>query len=171
MGALRLFTERLELKPLPAPAAAVLPENRPEASRHLGVQLAPEWPQADLLGVLRRQAAASEESERYGVWVMIERDSGSVVGDIGFHGPPDDAGTIEIGYSVIPDRRRHGYATEAAHALVKWALSQLGVHLLVAGCDPDNVPSIRTLERIGFRRSGEANGEIRWRYGDHLDEG
>jgi ribosomal-protein-alanine N-acetyltransferase len=121
--------------------------------------------------VLRRQAATSGETERFGVWVMIERASGSVVGDTGFHGPPDEVGTIEIGYSVIPDRRRHGYATEAADALVKWALSQPGIHLIVAGCDPKNVPSIRTLERIGFRRNGEANGEIRWRYRDHHDEG
>jgi RimJ/RimL family protein N-acetyltransferase len=100
---------------------------------------------------------------------MIERDDGNVIGDIGFHGPPDDAGMIEIGYSVIPDRRRHGYATEAADALVEWALSQPGVHLIVAGCDPDNLPSIRTLERIGFQRSGEANTEIRWRHGSRLD--
>jgi ribosomal-protein-alanine N-acetyltransferase len=168
MLALRLGTERLELQPLSALAAAALPENRAEASRHLGVQLAPEWPHSDLVGVLRRQAAASEKTERFGIWVMIERESDSVVGDIGFHGPPD-AGTIEIGYSVIPDRRRHGYATEAANALVEWALAQEGVHAIVAGCDPDNVPSIRTLERIGFRRSGEANGELRWRYSQQLD--
>jgi RimJ/RimL family protein N-acetyltransferase len=96
---------------------------------------------------------------------MIERCSSSVVGDIGFRGPPDDAGTIEVGYSVIPSRRRRGYATEAASALVGWARSQPSVHVIVAGCDADNVPSICTLERVGFRRTGEANGEIRWRYG------
>jgi ribosomal-protein-alanine N-acetyltransferase len=169
MRTLGLLTERLELKPMPAPAAAALPENRATASRALGVRLPAEWPHSGLFGLLRRQAAASEYTERFGIWVMIERDSGSVVGDIGFHGPPDDTGTIEIGYSVIPDRRRHGYATEAANALVEWALSQQDVHVIVAGCDPKNVPSICTLERIGFRRTGEANGEIRWRYGSPLD--
>ncbi len=164
MRALRLVTERLELKPLPASAARALPEDRDGASRDLGARIPAEWPHPDLLGVLRRQAAASRNAECFGVWVIIERDSGSVVGDIGFHGPPDDAGTIEVGYSVIPDSRRRGYATEAASALVVWALSQPSVHLIVAGCDPNNVPSIRTLERVGFRRTGEANGEIRWRY-------
>jgi len=97
--------------------------------------------------------------------VMIERCSGTVIGDIGFHGPPDDTGTIEVGYSVIPSRRRRGYATEAAKALVGWARSQPSVHVIVAGCDPNNVSSVRTLERVGFRRTGEANGETRWRYG------
>lgn len=108
--------------------------------------------------------------ERFGVWVMIERESGSVVGDIGFHGPPDDVGTVEVGYSVAPSRRRRGYATEAATAIIAWALSQPSVQAIVAGCDPDNVPSVHTLERVGFSRTGEADGEMRWRYVDQLDQ-
>jgi len=165
MRTLRLLTERLELTPLPARAAAALPQNREEASRALGVGLPAEWPHPGLWGLAQRQANVSTDAERFGIWVMIERNSGSVIGDIGFHGPPDDAGTIEIGYSVIPDRRRHGFATEAANALIAWALSQHDVRLIVACCDPNNAASICTLERIGFRRSGEANGEIRWRHG------
>lgn len=102
--------------------------------------------------------------ECFGVWVMIERDSGTVVGDIGFFGPPDDGGVVEVGYSVIPDRRRRGYATEAARAIVGWALSQPGVDVVVASCGSGNGPSIRMLERLGFQRSGSADGQIRWRY-------
>ena len=94
---------------------------------------------------------------------MIERESATVVGDIGFLGAPRADGSIEIGYSVIPDRRGRGYATEAARALVDWALRQPGVTTVVAGCDNSNVPSIRTLERLGFVRTGEAKGQIRWR--------
>ncbi len=162
---LRLFTDRLELTPLPAEAAAALPEDREAAGHALGAGLSAEWPDPGLVGLLRRQAHASADTERFGVWVMIERTSRSVVGDIGFHGPPDDAGTIEVGYSVIPSRRRRGYATEAAGALVGWARNQPEVHGVVAGCDPNNAASICTLERVGFRRTGAANGEIRWRYG------
>jgi [ribosomal protein S5]-alanine N-acetyltransferase len=165
-----LATERLDLTPLPTEAAAVLLNDRGEASRHVGARLHDEWPGPDLLGVLPRQAAASEAMERFGIWVLIEHDSGSVVGDIGFHGPPDATGTIEVGYAVVPSRRRRGYATEAASALVEWALSQPSVHIIVAGCDPKNVPSICTLERVGFVRTGEANGEIRWRYSGELDQ-
>jgi ribosomal-protein-alanine N-acetyltransferase len=154
----------MELRPLPASAAAALPEDREEASRILGATLPAAWPQRDLLDALPLQAAASPETEGFGVWVMIERKSGSVVGDIGFIGPPDDAGSIEVGYSVIPDQRRRGYATEAAGAIVEWVFSQPGVQVVVAGCDGDNVPSIRTLERVGFRRICEVNGQIRWRY-------
>jgi ribosomal-protein-alanine N-acetyltransferase len=164
----KLITARLELRPLPAAAAAALPGDRAEASRVLGATLAPDWPQPDLLDVLPLQASAPASSERFGVWVMIERETATVVGDIGFTGPPDQAGSVEVGYSVIPDRRRRGYATEAARAIVPWAHAQPGVEVVVARCDNGNLPSIRTLERTGFRRTGEENGRIRWRYTPEL---
>ncbi|MGH8987325.1 MAG: GNAT family N-acetyltransferase [Acidimicrobiales bacterium] len=141
-----------------------------EAGHALGARLSEEWPDPHLLGVLRRHVVAGEGMECFGVWVMIERESGSVVGDIGFHGPPDDAGTVEVGYSVTPGRRGRGYATEAAVALVAWASSQPNVQAIVAGCDPDNVPSVHTLERAGFSRTGEADGEMRWRCVGQLDQ-
>jgi ribosomal-protein-alanine N-acetyltransferase len=113
--------------------------------------------------VLPLQGAAGANEERFGVWVIIERETETVVGDIGFIGPPGADGIVEIGYSVIPDRRRRGYATEAARALVDWVLREPGVRAVVAGCDNENVPSIRMLERLGFARTGETSGQIRWR--------
>lgn len=96
------------------------------------------------------------------MWVIVERATGTVVGDAGFHGPPDD-GTVEIGYSVVPDRRRRGYASEAATALCRWALRRPDVRAVVASCASDNVGSIRTLERSGFIRVGVDGDLLRWR--------
>lgn len=163
MADTRLHTQRLELRPLPPIAAGALPDDRETAARSLGVALAADWPHAELLDVLPLQAAAAPSEERFGVWVMIERETGTVIGDIGFLGPPGADSTIEIGYSVIPDRRRRGYATEAARSLVDWALRQPGVRAVVASCDKENVASIRTLERLGFSRTGENDGQLRWR--------
>ena len=164
MTDIRLQTERLDLLPLPAAAAGALLEDRETAARLLGGTLSPSWPHDDLLDVLPLQAAAGPDEERFGIWTLIERETGTVVGDIGFRGPPGADGTVEIGYCVIPDRRRRGFATEAARALIEWVLRQPGVHAVVAGCDRDNVASIRTLERLGFSRTGEANSELRWRW-------
>lgn len=163
MSTVRLRTDRLELMPLPVATAAALPSQRKEVGRNLGVHLPAEWPDPNLLGVLRRHASAPPEAGCFGVWVMIERETDTVVGDIGFHGPPDEDGAVEVGYSVVASRRHRGYASEAASALVAWARAQPTVSHVVAGCDPENKASIATLERVGFRRTGEANGEIRWR--------
>src|SRR5687768_8038528 len=155
-------TTRLALRPLASAAARALPADRETAGRLLGVTLPPEWPQADLVDVLPLQAAAAHNEERFGVWLMIERESNTVVGDIGFIGPPGEDGTVEIGYSVIPDRRGRGYATEAVRALVDWAFGRPGVGAVTAGCDEENVPSIHILKRIGFVRTGQTDGQLRW---------
>jgi [ribosomal protein S5]-alanine N-acetyltransferase len=159
-----LLTERLELRPLPRAAALAMPDDRETAAGAIGATLLPEWPQADLLDVLPQQAAAAPDEARFGVWTIVERETRTVVGDVGFMGPPDAEGVVEIGYSVVPDRRRRGYATEAARALVAWALREPGVQAVVAGCDQDNVASIRTLEALGFSGDGVADGQLRWRF-------
>jgi ribosomal-protein-alanine N-acetyltransferase len=162
MSRIRIAGNRVELTPLPAAAAAALPGDRLNASRLLGARLPGAWPQPDLLDVLPIQAAATPEDERFGIWVMIERDTDIVVGDIGFLGLPDD-GIVEIGFSVIPDRRRRGYASEAAARLVTWALEQPEISEVVARSDADNEASARTLSAAGFTRVDELDGTIRWR--------
>ncbi len=153
---------RLDLTPLPAAAAAALPDDRATAARLLGATLPDSWPQADLLDVLPMQAAAEPDKERFEVWLMIERETVTVVGDIGFHGAPED-GRIEIGFSVIPDRRRRGYATEAAGALGDWVLDEPGVQEVVARSEVVNEASARTLTAAGFIRVDERAGVINWR--------
>jgi ribosomal-protein-alanine N-acetyltransferase len=151
-------TEQLELRPLPVAAARALPDDRKTAGRLIGAVVPDDWPLPDLRDIVSRH------QPRLGIWVMVERETDTVVGDIGFHGPPDESGTVEIGYSVLPDRRRRGYATEATRALTGWALDQPGVRAVAATCAPDNVGSIRALERAGFAKVGESADLVHWRY-------
>lgn len=53
----------------------------------------------------------------YGVWLLIERESRTVVGSAGFQGRPSSEGEIELGYGIHADFQNLGYATEAARAL------------------------------------------------------
>ena len=139
MSGPRIDGRRLDLIPLPAAAAAALPADRAEAAGIIGAILPDAWPLPDLLGVLPMQAATPDQ-ERFGIWLMIERETNTVVGDIGFHGPPD-GGRVEIGFSVIPDRRRRGYASEATRAIVDWAIGQPGIREIVARSDSRNEAS------------------------------
>lgn len=159
-----LPTARLQLTPVSERVASALSTDRDLASKLLGATLPPDWPHPGLLEVMAARAEASPGGDHFGVWAIIDPADASVVGDAGFKGPPGPAGTVEIGYSVLPGWRGRGYAAEAAGALVAWARRRPGVRAVVAGCDQDNVASIRTLERVGFHRTGADGGEIRWRY-------
>ena len=162
MSGTRAGGRRLDLIPLPAAAAAALPADRAEAARIIGAILPDAWPLADLLGVLPMQAAATPDQERFGIWLIVERDTNTVVGDIGFHGPPD-RGRVEIGFSVIPDRRRRGYAPEAARSIVDGRPVSPGSGRSSRGPIPGNEASARTLMAAGFARVGERDGLIEWR--------
>jgi RimJ/RimL family protein N-acetyltransferase len=78
-----------------------------------------------------------------------------VIGSIGFHGPPDEGGRLEIGYSVDPDYRRRGFAIEAVRAMFDWALVRHGIHRFVASVSPDNAASLGLIGQLGFGRIGE----------------
>lgn len=159
----RVTSRRLDLRPLDPRAAGALPDDRATAAELIGARLPADWPAPDLLDVLPTQAAADPVRAQYGVWVIIERDTETVVGDIGFFGPPGPERTVEIGYSVVADRRGRGYASEAAEALVAWVFEQGGLDAVVAGCREDNESSVRTLVRLGFSRTGQQDGQLRWR--------
>ena len=160
---IELRTERLVVRPLPAHAAARLPGDRPGAAGALGAALEDDWPLPDVLALMPAQAESTPEAARFRVWVVIEAATNTVVGDIGFMGPPARAGVVEMGYSIVPSRRRRGYATEAAGALVGWALDHPGVAAVEAETDADNRASQLVLERIGFRRASATPETMRWR--------
>ena len=111
--------------------------------------VSPEW-----LAALR--TASGADPWRYG-FAVVHLESGMVIGNAGLTGPPDAEGAVEIAYGVVPDFQGHGYATEAANALVAWATRNGTVRTAVAHTLPERNPSTRVLEKCGFRRVGELN--------------
>lgn len=109
----------------------------------------PEYPLADELDVLRPLADATDPDPVFGPMMILDA-SGVAVGGIGFFGPPDADGSVEIGYGLVPAARGQGLATAAVEEVAKIAAAH-GVTVLRAATDPDNLPSSRVLERAGFR--------------------
>ena len=103
---------------------------------------------------------------RYGYWAA-ETHAGAFVGRIGLHpvilpdsademwteAPSDDADTVEIGYRLTRGQWGHGYATEAARAVVDLAFDSYDSRLAVATTMAVNNASRRVLERLGFRHT------------------
>ena len=86
---------------------------------------------------------------------VVHRESGSVIGTAGFKGPPDEDGTVEIAYGIVPAYEGRGYATEAAAALVEFAGESGRVRLVRAHTLPTPNASTRVLAKCGFEHMGE----------------
>ncbi len=86
------------------------------------------------------------------VWDVERRLS---VGRAGFHGPPDRAGMVEVGYAVDPAFRRQGYARAALEVLLDRAAREPDVTTVRASIGPANTASLALVGQYGFRRVGE----------------
>src|SRR5262249_54825612 len=104
----------------------------------------------------------------FGYWylALAEGDAGKkrLVGIAGFKGTPTSTGAVEIGYSVMEDKQRNGYGSEAAAAPIARALEKPEVQQVLAETYPHLRPSIRVMERNGmtFLGPGSEEGVIRF---------
>ena len=127
------------------------------------------WPGEDV-DVLALRLQQLEEDPSLQPWLlraMVLRQTGEMVGHIGFHTAPDAAYLrdfspmgVEFGYTVFPSFRRHGFAREAATGLMKWAQSSYGVNLFVVSIAPSNTASQALAAGLGFRKIGSHLDEI-----------
>jgi [ribosomal protein S5]-alanine N-acetyltransferase len=148
--------EPLELKPFSPDDVDAILHNRSDG---LGFEVPEEWPDEHdrrFLAFRLRQAREDPARARWYVYAIVL--DGRMIGHIGFHGPPGsnarkDPQAVEIGYTVFPEHRRQGYATEAVRALVDWTREQ-GIERVIASIGPENEPSLAIVRRLGFREVG-----------------
>ena len=161
---LQIETARLRLVACDVGLVQAALADRAALEQMIGARVPDDWPQPDLrdfLPAYSRIVGAEDAAAGWGIWLPVLESEHIVVGDIGFKGGPRD-GMVEIGYSVLPAYRRHGYAAEAARALVAWALGQPDVNRVTAECLDDNAASIGVLEKIGMRRIGRTEEGLLW---------
>jgi ribosomal-protein-alanine N-acetyltransferase len=156
-------SERLDLVVL-TPALDDLIAGRPEAAGAVvGASFPDWWPDEHdgrFLRYRKEQLQRDPDASEWLVRAIVDRAMRTVVGHAGFHGPPGvnalgEAGAVELGYTVFPDFRRRGYASEAVAALMRWARRERHVHVFVASVAPDNEPSLAIVRKLGFEHIGE----------------
>ncbi len=162
---MKVTTSRLDLIPATLELLSSELEGLAAFRQKLGVEVPQTWPP----GFYDRPAI--EFSVNYlkenlngvgwGPWYLIlhkgAEEHPTVIGTMGFKGKPTSDGTVEIGYSVLEEHQRLGYATEAAHALVEWAFSHPEVKRVIAETYPELKPSIRVMEKNGFKFTGNGS--------------
>lgn len=142
---------------LPAPAlAAMLEGDLLQASAVTGVELPPFFLTQDWLWRFRlNQIGTDPSSAPWLVRAVVALPDQIVVGHAGFHGPPDDNGMVEIGYSIVPEFQRRGYGRAAARELIRHASEHPGVRVVRASISPDNAASLALIRSLGFTHVGE----------------
>ncbi len=167
-----LHTPRLLLIPATAELIGLELSDLQELGHTLHADVPETWPPElirDALPWFRGQLEAAPELSGwlcwYGVARQAETGQATLVASGGFMGPPA-LGSVEVGYSVLPQFQGQGYATEMVGALLGWAVSQPGVSQIVAEVLPDNTASRRVLAKLGFVQIGTANepGHVRFEY-------
>jgi RimJ/RimL family protein N-acetyltransferase len=151
-GGAVLCTARLRLRPwTAAPADLARLEDiyrRDEVTRWLGGS--PTVPPAELV---RRWAAVSAADARFGCWAIEPLDGGPVAGTVLFKPLPNGVGEVEVGWHLHPDSWGHGYATEAARAVIDRGFA-LGLPEVYAVVRPGNEASLAVCRRLGMAPLG-----------------
>ena len=140
----------------PAAMTALVDGDLAAAGAAAGVPLTPYLVEEAWLWRIR--LADIEVNPAAADWVAraaVAEPEGVVVGHGGFHGPPDDAGVVEVAYSVDPAHRRKGYAKAMLRALLERADADPAVTAVRASIRPDNVGSLATIAGFGFTKVGE----------------
>ena len=158
-----LVTERLTLIPATIELADADLHNRMEFTHQLHASVLGSWPpplndensMKYTVDYLRRNPTAVGWAAWY--WVA-NKHKPVVIGEGGFKGVPV-AGTVEIGYSLLPVFQKQGYALEAVAALLDWAFGHEAVDRVIAETLPELTPSIRLLQKSGFMNIGKVSEE------------
>jgi RimJ/RimL family protein N-acetyltransferase len=145
---LPLETERLLIRPFDAldadPMAQIYGD--PEVMRHVSLGVLDRERTTALLEVYRR----AQEEHGFSTWAVVEKESGTVVGDVGF-GVYAPTGEPELGYTLSSAVWGRGYGLEAARACVDAAFVHLSPARIVAKVEPENERSLRLAEQLGMR--------------------
>ncbi len=159
-----LETKRLQLIPFSLDLKKAAIGDRARLVEMLGVYVPEHWPGHDLMEALPFFVENMEKapSEPAWDWIAIHTMNQAVIGDIGFIGGPDQKGVVEVGYSIVPEFRNQGYATEMARGLIAWAFQEKGIKLVTAACLDNNVGSIKVLEKVGMRRLEPDGNMLKW---------
>ena len=103
------------------------------------------------------------------VWgfAVVHSADRAAIGVASFKGPPTADGLVEIAYGIVPEYQSKGFATEAAQALVTYALASNQVRVVRAHTSAEVNASGRVLTKCGFTRLGEVidpdDGQV-WRW-------
>ncbi len=87
-------------------------------------------------------------------WVVSLKETGELIGEIGFFDYDKKHRKAEIGYKLASEHWRKGYMSEAMRAVLDYIYSETDINRTEALVDPRNPASFLLLEKHGFQKEG-----------------
>ena len=162
-----LRTERMRLVPLTLAQMQMQLDDYAGLERSLGARVTGNRLEKDMYKNVTRGMDYMRQEAEDAIWntfwaAVLEEDSTFVCG-IGFKGPANAEGEVELGYGFDAPYQNRGLATEAVAAMTKWAFAQPGVATVTAETDYANIASARVLQKNGFQLYTASNHFLYWR--------
>ena len=147
-----LETPRLRLRPLIASDAEPLHGcyGDPEAMRYWDFPASLDPAQT----AERLSQSLRTDPKWHAAWAVLLKDGEQFLGMVNYHHREPWYQRLEVGYILARPYWRRGFMSEAMLAFLGHCFAGLGTHRVEATIEPENVDSIRLVERLGFRREG-----------------
>jgi RimJ/RimL family protein N-acetyltransferase len=121
----------------------------PDVARYQMWETYNETQAKELIGSVKNKEPGEPGAFQF---ALESKSFGELIGDLMLRADEHDKRLGEIGYTLAKHAQGQGLATEAMQALLKFCFETLSMHRLSATADPRNLPSLKLLERLGFRR-------------------
>lgn len=144
---------------IPLPVLRALADSDLESAQAASeIKLTPYLISPRCVSVWKMRVTQIEEDPSDAVWVtrlVMDTETGAVVGRAGYHGKPNSSGMVEVGYSIDSSERRKGHARAVLRILLDVARGDESVRTVRASIRPDNTASRNLVEQYGFEQVGE----------------
>lgn len=148
-----LNTKRLHLRKMQVSDAPSLFKiwSDPDVTKFMNISSFTHETQAKEMIELLESLAQANKAIRFSMFEMKTRE---IIGTCGFNSIDFENSKAEIGYDIAKAYWGMGYAPEGIKALLYYAFQNLGLNRIEAKVEPDNVNSIRVLQKLDFTFEG-----------------
>jgi RimJ/RimL family protein N-acetyltransferase len=143
---------------------------RPDVARYLYTDVLSAEESRALLERKMSETTFGAQDEKLSLAVARNEDD-AFVGGVILRMVDEANRGAELGFIFHPDYHGHGYAGEAARALLDLAFGPLGLHRVIGQCDARNEASARLMKRLGMRQEAHfvSNEFVKGEWCDELD--
>lgn len=156
---MEIFSQRLLLKPLNKKELELYIDSREGFERDKNLKVSGVTLNEDCCEELREIISSNPSvwacSDGYllnTLWLLIDRELKSIIGQFWFNGKPNTNGEVEMFFSIEKAYRKQGYSIESVSKLIEWAKEHKPFRVLSVEVSDHNNAALASLKKLGFKK-------------------